>query len=98
VNDVRLVPLGFQAKRGGGGPSLQGFDAEGESLFDDVEEQHRLVSGFRELNGMAKHMGSLFAALRALADAMKTKSVSAGDSLSATLEVRFTSGALAPKH
>jgi hypothetical protein len=47
---------------------------------------------------MAKHAGSLFAVLRALADAMKTKSVSAGDSLSATLEVRFTSGALAPEH
>jgi hypothetical protein len=56
-------------------------------LFDDVEEQHCLVSGFGELNGMAKHVGSLSAALRALADAMKTKSVSAGDSLSATLEV-----------
>jgi hypothetical protein len=87
VNDVHLVPLGFWAKQGGGGPSLQAFNAEGESLFDDVEEQHHLVFGFRELNGMAKQAGSLSAALQALADAMKTKSVSTRDSLSATLEV-----------
>jgi hypothetical protein len=38
VDDVRLVPLGFRTERAGGGPSLQAFDIEGESLFDDVEE------------------------------------------------------------
>ena len=67
--------------------SLQAFNAEGESLFYDVEERRRLVSGLRELDGMPKHVDSLSAMLRALADAMKTKSISVGDSLRATLEV-----------
>ena len=67
-------------------------------MFDDVEERRRLIFGFGELDGMAKHMDSLSTTLRALAEAIKTKSVSARDSLSATLEVRFTSGALAHKH
>ena len=66
---------------------LQAFDAKGESLFDDVEEWRRVVFGFGELDRMVKHANSLFAALRALADAMKTKSISVVDSLSATLEV-----------
>ena len=56
-------------------------------MFNDVEEQHRLVSSFGELDRMVKHMDSLSAALRALADAVKTKSISAMDSFSATLEV-----------
>jgi hypothetical protein len=56
-------------------------------LFDDVEEHRHLVFGFGELDEMAKHANSLFTVLRALADAMKTKSTSARDSLSATLEV-----------
>jgi hypothetical protein len=56
-------------------------------LFDDVEERRRLVSNFRELDGMAKHADSLSTALQALADAVKTKSILAGDSFSATLEV-----------
>jgi hypothetical protein len=59
VDDIFLVPLGFQAKQGGGGPSLQAFDAEGESLFDDVEERCHLVSDFGELDGMVKHANSL---------------------------------------
>ena len=63
MNDVRLVPLGFWTERGGGGPLLQAFDAEGESLFNDVEERRRLVYGFGELDGMAKHTDSLFTAL-----------------------------------
>jgi hypothetical protein len=67
--------------------SLQAFDAEGESLFDDVEEQCRLISSFGELDGMEKHADSLSATLRALADAVKTKSILVGDSLSATFEV-----------
>ena len=87
LDDVRLLPLGFQTERAGGGPSLQAFDAEDESLFDDVEERRHLISGFGELDEMAKHADSLSAMLRALADAMKTKSISAGDSLSAILEV-----------
>jgi hypothetical protein len=56
-------------------------------LFDDAEEQRHLVSGFGELDEMVKHMNSLSATLRALADVMKTKSSLAVDSLSATLEV-----------
>jgi hypothetical protein len=56
-------------------------------LFDDVEERRRLVSNFEELDGMAKHTDSLSIALQALADAVKTKSILARDSLSATLEV-----------
>ena len=32
---------------------MQAFDAEGESLFDDVEERHRLIFDFGELDGMA---------------------------------------------
>jgi hypothetical protein len=56
-------------------------------LFDDVEERRRLVSGFRELGRMAKHVDSLSTALRALANAVKTKSTSARDSLSATVKV-----------
>jgi putative NADH-flavin reductase len=67
--------------------SLQAFDAKGESLFDDVEEQCRLISSFGELDRMEKHADSLSAMLRALADAVKTKSISVGDSLSATFEV-----------
>ena len=67
--------------------SLQAFGIEGESLFDDVEERRRLFSGFEELDGMAKHADSLSTALRALTDAVKAKSISAGDSLGATLEV-----------
>ena len=63
VDDVRLVPLRFWAKQGGRGPSLQAFDAEGESLFDDVKERHHLVSGFGELDGIAKHVDSLMAML-----------------------------------
>jgi hypothetical protein len=51
-DDVRLVLLGCQTSRGEGVPSLQAFGAEGESLFDDVEEQRHLVSGFSELDGV----------------------------------------------
>ena len=87
MDDVCLVPLGFRTERVGGGPSLQAVDVEGESLFDDVEEWHRLVSSFGELDGMAKHADSLSAVLGALADVVKTKSILAVDSLSATLEV-----------
>ena len=47
-------------------------------MFDDVKERHRLIFGFGELDGMAKHADSLSAALRALADAMKTMSVLLG--------------------
>ena len=71
----------------GGGPSLQTFDSEGESLFDDVEERRHLVFGFGEADRMAKHANSLSVVLRALANVMKTKSISAMDFLSATLEV-----------
>jgi hypothetical protein len=56
-------------------------------LFDDVEERCHPVSSFEELDRMAKHTDSLSAAVRALADAVKTKSISARDSLSATLDV-----------
>ena len=63
MDDIRLVPLRFWAQRGGGGPSLQALDTEGESLFDDVEERCRLVSGFGELDVMAKHADSLSAVL-----------------------------------
>ena len=54
-------------------------------MFDDVEERRRIVFGFRELDRMAKHVDSLFAMVRALADDVETKSISARDSLSATL-------------
>ena len=66
---------------------MQAFDAEGESLFDDVKERCRLIFGFEEMDEMAKHANSLFTMLRALADTVKSKSIMAGDSLSATLEV-----------
>ena len=66
---------------------MQAFDAKGESLFDNVEERRRVDSSYGELDGMVKHIDSLFAALHALADAVKTKSISVRDSLSATLEV-----------
>jgi hypothetical protein len=66
---------------------LQAFDAKGEILFDDVEERHHLVSNYEELDEMTKQADNLSSVLRALADAVKTKSISAGDSLSATLEV-----------
>jgi len=66
---------------------LQAFGAKGESLFDNVEERRRLDSSYRALDGMVKHADSLSATLRALVDAMKTKSISVGDSLRATLEV-----------
>ena len=66
---------------------MQAFNTKGESLFDDVEERSHLISGFEELDRMAKHVDSLSAMLRGLADAMKTKSISAVESLSATLEV-----------
>ena len=56
-------------------------------MFNDVKERHHLVSSFEDLDGMVKHMDSLFAMLRALADTIKTKSILAVDSLSATLEV-----------
>ena len=59
MDDVRLVPLGFRAERGGEGPLLQAFDAEGESLLDDVEERRHLVSRFGELEEMAKHTNNL---------------------------------------
>lgn len=36
VDDVCLVPFGSRVDRLAGGPSLQPFDAEGESLFDDL--------------------------------------------------------------
>jgi hypothetical protein len=65
----------------------QAFNVDGESLFYDVEERRRLISSFGELDRMAKHADSLSAVLRALADAVKTKIISTGDSLSATLEV-----------
>jgi hypothetical protein len=42
---------------------MQAFDVEGESLFDDVEEQCRFVSGFRELDELAKHADSFSAML-----------------------------------
>ena len=87
MDDVRLVPLGSQTKLARGGPSLQAFSVEGKSLFDDVEQRRCLVSSFGELDRMVKHMDSLSIVLLALADAMKTKSVLVGDSLSATLEV-----------
>ena len=76
---------------------MQAFGAEGECLFDVVKEWRRLDSGYGELDGKVKHVDSLFAALHALADAMKTKSISVRDSLSATLEVWLTSGAQAPE-
>jgi hypothetical protein len=63
VDDVRLVPLRFQTEQARGGPSLQACNAEGKSLFDDVKEQHFLVSDFGELDGMAKHVDSLPAML-----------------------------------
>ena len=66
---------------------MQAFGAEGESLFDDVEEQRHLDSGYGELDGMVKHVDSLSAAHHALANTVKTKNTSVGDSLSATLEV-----------
>jgi hypothetical protein len=59
VDDVHLVPLGFQTEQAQGGPSLQACNAEGKILFDDVEEQHFLVSDFGELDEMAKHADSL---------------------------------------
>ena len=66
---------------------MQAFGAEGECLFDDVEEWCRLDSSYGELDGKVKHVDSLFATLHALADTVKTKSISVRDSLSATLEV-----------
>ena len=66
---------------------MQAFDAKGENLFDDVEEWSHVVFGFGELDRMVKHANSLSTTLRALADTMKTKSISVVDSLSATLEV-----------
>ena len=66
---------------------MQAFDAEGKGLFDDVEERRHLVSSYQELDGMTKQVDSLSSMLRALANAMKTKSISVGDSLSPTLEV-----------
>ena len=56
-------------------------------MFDDVEERRHLVFGFGEADRMAKHANSLSVVLRALANVMKTKSISAMDFLSATLEV-----------
>ena len=87
VDEVCLVPLGSQTEQAGGGPSLQAFDIEGDSLFNDLEEWPHLVSSFEEFDGMVNHLDSLSAVLRALADAVKTKSILAMDSLSATLEV-----------
>ena len=87
MDNVRLVPLGSQTSLARGGPSLQAFGAERKSLFDDVEEWRRLVFSYEELDGMMKQADSLSSMLRALADAMKTKSISVADSLSTTLEV-----------
>jgi hypothetical protein len=42
-----------------GRPLLQAFDAEGESLFDDLEERHHLNSSYRELDGMTRHADDL---------------------------------------
>ena len=56
-------------------------------MFDNVEELHHLISDFRELDRMAKHVDSLYAMLRALVDVVKTKSILTDDSLSAILEV-----------
>ena len=67
-------------------------------MFDDVEEQRHLVPGFRELDGMPKHTESLSTTVRALGDAVKTKSTSAMDSLSAILEVWSMSRVPAPEH
>ena len=66
---------------------LQAFDAEGKILFDDVEERCRLDFNYGELDGMVKHVDSLSAAHHALANTVKTKNTSVGDSLSSTLEV-----------
>ena len=56
-------------------------------MFNDVEERRGLVFVFGELDGMVKHADSLSAVLRAFGDAVKAKSITARDSLSATLEV-----------
>ena len=56
-------------------------------MFDDVEERHCLISIYGELDGMTKLANDLSTMLRALADAVKTKSISVEDSLSAALEV-----------
>ena len=66
---------------------MQAFDAKGKSLFDNVEERRRVDSSYGELDGMVKHVDSLSAAHHALANTVKTKNTSVGDSLSATLEV-----------
>ena len=66
---------------------MQAFNAEGGSLFNDVEERCRLLFSFRELDEMAKHVDSLSIVLQALANVVKTKSLSVVDYLSATLEV-----------
>jgi len=70
-----------------GGPSLQASDAEGESSFDDLEEWHHLNSSYQELEGMTRHADDLLVVLRALANAVKTKIISLGDSLGIDLEV-----------
>lgn len=86
MDEVHLVPLRSWTEQAGGGLPLQAFDIEGNSLFNDLEECPHLVSGFKEFDGMANHIDSLFVVLRALANVMKTKSLSVVDSLSATLE------------
>ena len=43
-------------------------------MFNDVEERHRLIFGFGELDGMAKHADRLSAVLQALAADVKAKS------------------------
>lgn len=65
VDDVCMVPFGSRANQTRGGPSLQAFNAEGESMFDDVEERHHLNFGHWELDGMTKHTNDLSVVLRA---------------------------------
>ena len=56
-------------------------------MFDDVVERRYLNFSYGELDGMVKHANSLSAAHHVLANTVKTKNTSVGDSLSATLEV-----------
>ena len=79
MDDVYLVPFGSHADQSVGGPSLQAFDAEGESLFDDLEERCHLNSSYRELAGMTRHVDDLSVVLRALCRVL-------GDSLGINLE------------
>ena len=59
MDDVRLVPFGLWVNLAKEGPSLQAFNAGGESLFDDLEERCHLNSSYRELAGMTRHVDDL---------------------------------------